>query len=125
MPSLPVVPIPHDRGTAHTRRGLEYDWIDFGFDGLLWNASAPGSAREDPGPLAITWQHGPVRSVGANGWQPEDVLELVAERLRGLNADHPCRENSLAITKIEEAILWLAERTRDRNARGVEGTDQP
>jgi hypothetical protein len=32
-----------------------------------------------------------------------------------------CRENSLAITKLEEALMWLEKRTADREARKVEG----
>jgi hypothetical protein len=35
-----------------------------------------------------------------------------------------CRENAIAITKIEEALLWLDKRTRDREARQVEGTQR-
>jgi hypothetical protein len=35
------------------------------------------------------------------------------------------RETSLAITKLEEALHWLAARTADRVRRGVEGTSQP
>lgn len=33
-----------------------------------------------------------------------------------------CRENALAITKLEEALHWCEHRTRDREARRVEGT---
>jgi hypothetical protein len=32
-----------------------------------------------------------------------------------------CRENAIALTKIQEAMMWLQKRTRDRVARGVEG----
>jgi len=31
-------------------------------------------------------------------------------------------ENALALTKLDEARLWLLERTRERDGRGVEGT---
>jgi hypothetical protein len=41
--------------------------------------------------------------------------------MNGLQAKFPCRENALAITKLDEALLWLEKRTRDRVARGVEG----
>jgi len=33
-----------------------------------------------------------------------------------------CRENAIAITKLEEALLWLNKRTMDRERRKVEGT---
>ena len=46
---------------------------------------------------------------------------VLAHRIGVLNKKFPCRENLLAITKIEEASLWLGKRTADRIARGVEG----
>ena len=36
-----------------------------------------------------------------------------------------CRENAIAITKLEEALMWLEKRTRDREEREVEGTHTP
>ena len=33
-----------------------------------------------------------------------------------------CRENAIALTKLEEAQLWLFSRTLARMQRGVEGT---
>lgn len=35
----------------------------------------------------------------------------------------PCRENSIAVTKLDEALMWLKKRKEDRTARGVEGTN--
>lgn len=35
---------------------------------------------------------------------------------------YACRENACALTHLEEAMMWLQKRTRDRMARGVEGT---
>jgi hypothetical protein len=43
------------------------------------------------------------------------------DRLTYLNNKFPCRENSIAITHIETALLWLNKRTNDRLNRGVEG----
>lgn len=34
------------------------------------------------------------------------------------------RDNAVAITKLEEALLWLRKRTIGRENRGVEGTNQ-
>lgn len=72
----------------------------------------------------IKFQDGTIPKNGRNGLQLEEVLEQVLERLQSYNKTVPCRENSLAITKIEEAIMWLNKRTADRKARGVEGTDK-
>jgi hypothetical protein len=74
---------------------------------------------------SIQFQHGPVGENGVNGIQNEDVLKLLAMRLRALNAAFPCRENSIAITKIEEATLWLEHRTAVRVEQGVEGKNEP
>lgn len=71
------------------------------------------------------FQHGPVDKNGVNGVQNEDVLLLLTIRLRALNAAYPCRENSIAITHIETALLWLRERTRVRIEQRVEGKNEP
>lgn len=56
-----------------------------------------------------------------NGTTLEEMLRVVITRLKDLNMRFPSRENSIATTKCEEALLWLNERTRERTARGVEG----
>lgn len=56
-----------------------------------------------------------------DGTTNEEVLVVLIDRLNSLNAKFPCRENSIAITHIETALLWLNKRTADRKARGVEG----
>lgn len=57
-----------------------------------------------------------------DGTTNEEVLRMLIDRLQYLNAKAPCRENSVALTHIETALLWLEKRTADRKARGVEGT---
>ena len=56
-----------------------------------------------------------------DGTTLEYMLNVCIERLQYLNERHSCRENALAITKMQEARFWLDERTRERKARGVEG----
>lgn len=51
----------------------------------------------------------------------EEMLRVSIERLKDLNSRFVCRENSIAITKMEEALMWLNKRTENRIARGVEG----
>ena len=73
----------------------------------------------------IKFQKGPVKENGVNGCHNEDLIAIVIDRLQCLNqGDFACRENSIAITKLEEALLWLNKRTQDRIARNVEGTSQ-
>lgn len=84
---------------------------------------AEGTATEV---IAIRFQAGPIGEVGINGCSIEDVVDVLLERLQGYQAGpFRCRENALAITKLEEAKLWLLERTRKRQAQGVEGTNAP
>jgi hypothetical protein len=56
-----------------------------------------------------------------DGTTNEEVLAVLLDRLNYLNQKFPCRENALAITKCEEALMWLNRRTANRVARGVEG----
>lgn len=72
----------------------------------------------------LRFQLGPVKEAGVNGLQNEQLIAVLVHRVGVLNEAYPCRENALAITKLEEAQLWLEKRTADRKARGVEGTNQ-
>lgn len=56
-----------------------------------------------------------------HGTTLEEMLRVCIERLKALNERFSCRENAIAITKMQEALLWLNERTRERRERGVEG----
>ncbi|WP_304068587.1 hypothetical protein [Megamonas hypermegale] len=58
------------------------------------------------------------------GTSVEELIGICIGRLANLNREVPSRETSLAITKLEEALLWLTYRTVDRERRGVEGTKE-
>ena len=71
----------------------------------------------------IDMQELPILESGVNGCCNEDLINIVVARLEGFQASsYSCRENAIAITKLEEALLWLHHRTNKRKARGVEGT---
>lgn len=77
--------------------------------------------------MEIRWQNGPLGRgldrVGPNGAFVETVIAAAKQRLEFFQGSgFACRENSIAITKLDEALLWLDKRTRDREARAVEGT---
>jgi ABC-type transport system involved in cytochrome c biogenesis ATPase subunit len=75
------------------------------------------------GGVTINFQNGPIAEVGVNGITHEALLAIIADRLRAFQAGpYACRENAIALTKIEEAQHWLHHRTLARMARGVEGT---
>ena len=76
-------------------------------------------------PAVIIFQNGPIAESGVNGVTQEVLLAVIADRLRSFQAgQYACRENAIALMKIEEAQLWLHKRTLDRMRRGVEGTHQ-
>jgi len=60
----------------------------------------------------------------ADGTTNEEVLEVLIDRMNYLNGKFPCRENSIVITHLETALLWLEKRTRDRIKRNVEGKNE-
>ena len=107
-------------GGAHHRYSIT------GFD------TANNPSNEDPqgykasfSRQVILFQNGPINEVGVNGVTHEVLLAIVADRLRSFQAGpYACRENALALTKLEEAQHWLHSRTRARMDRGVEGTHQ-
>lgn len=72
----------------------------------------------------IHFQEGPIKENGVNGVCNEDLIGMVLCRLEYFQETaFNCRENAIAITKLEEALMWLRKRTLGREKRGVEGTN--
>jgi len=76
----------------------------------------------------IRWQNGPRGQEGTdelaapNGAFVEDVLYAAMQRLEFFNkSKYYDRGNSIAITKIQEAMQAMKHRSVERSARGVEG----
>ncbi len=80
--------------------------------------------RNDKNSISFTMQNQPIKECGVNGCQVDELIETAKIILNGLNAKFPCRQNSLAITKLDEALHWLTDRRNDREKRGVEGTSE-
>ena len=81
------------------------------------------TAEGGKGLCYIHFQDGPIKEAGINGVCNEDLINMVIDRLEHFQSSpFSCRENALAITKLEEALLWLRKRTMERENRGVEGT---
>lgn len=73
----------------------------------------------------IHFHCGPGGEDGYNGISNEALLAILIDRLEGFQrGQFRCRENAIALTKLEEAMMWLGQRTLDRVIRGVEGTDR-
>jgi hypothetical protein len=56
-----------------------------------------------------------------DGTTNEEVLEMMIDRMKYLQAKFPCKENACCITHLEEGLMWLEKRTKDRVKREVEG----
>lgn len=80
--------------------------------------------RHDVNSLSFTLQNGPVSEGGVNGCQVDTLIAAAKVIVEGLNKNFPCRENAMAITKLDEALLWLGKRKSDREERGVEGKSE-
>lgn len=75
--------------------------------------------------VTLDFQNGPVKEAGANGITDEALYAILLDRLRGFQSGpYACRENALALTNLEQTLMWLHKRTLDRERRGVEGTHQ-
>lgn len=79
--------------------------------------------------LKIEWQNGPLgrpedgTRQEPNGAFVETVIDAVVERIKFYqDGKFNCRENAVALTHLETALLWLNKRTIDREKRKVEGT---
>lgn len=72
----------------------------------------------------IQFQDGPRNEeTSINGVLDTDLLEIVRDRLKGFqNGEYATRENAIALSHIETALLWMNKRVEDRAARGVLGT---
>ncbi len=78
--------------------------------------------------IDITWQDGPLAHPGGKRSEPngafvEGVINAAIGRLQFYqDSKFRCRENALALTSLEIAVMWLNKRTDDRETQGVEGT---
>ena len=58
-----------------------------------------------------------------DGTTNEEVLEMLIDRMKHLNKKMPCKESHQAITKLEEALLWIESRTSKRINLGINSTN--
>ena len=67
-------------------------------------------SRKDNGRILteVFFQKGPIKENGVNGCHHEDLIAIVIDRLMDFQASqYSCRENAIAITKLEESLHWL------------------
>lgn len=72
----------------------------------------------------IKLQNGNFAEFGHNGIFTEHLLVIARDCLERFNTSkYSCRENAIAITKIDEALMWIEKRMAKRVERGVYGTE--
>jgi len=90
------------------------------------NGNPTGGATTGTG-IRIQWQNGPLGTgkdrKEPNGAFVEDVIDAARDRLEFYQGSQfRCNMNSLAIFHLEKALEFLDRRTKEREARGIEGT---
>lgn len=101
--------------------------VGFKADNFVNEEGLPAGGFAEGTGFRVNWQDGPLGRDGdrikPNGAFVEDVIAAVLQRIEHYQSGQfRCRENALAITKLEEALHWLNSRTQRREAQGVEGT---
>lgn len=93
----------------------------------------PGNDGQEFPALFVRWQNGPrgrndssdstnTELDAPNGAFVEDVIWAALQRLEFFNeGKYRSRQNSIAITHLEQALQALNDRTMERSYRGVEG----
>ncbi len=72
--------------------------------------------------VVLNFQNGGLKEVGANGITDQALIAILLDRKRSFNeGQFRCRENSMVITKLEEALHWEEHRSNERARRNVEG----
>lgn len=85
----------------------------------------PADANGDVRFQSVVFQNGPIQEAGVNGVSNEALLAIVEDRLAGFQSGKfATSENGCALSCVRCAMDVLHKRTKDRMARGVEGTNQ-
>ena len=73
--------------------------------------------------ILFKFQNGPIKENGKNGCQIDTAVEVIRQMLWGLNDMYPCTANEDALWHLDGALKAMESRTKDREARNVEGTN--
>jgi len=100
-----------------------------GFESEHWNdesGNPSGGCTSGTG-FTVSWQNGPLGRGNdrkePNGAFVEDVIDACIDRLNYYqDSQFNCQSNADAITALKLALDALDSRTKDREARDVEGT---
>ncbi len=81
------------------------------------------AAAAQHGDALVMFQNGPIGDAGINGLTHEVLAAIVIDRLRSFQkGPYACTANEEALQCFVDGLTILKARTRERMARGVEGT---
>ena len=92
---------------------------------IFTKESINGEDLDNPVVGEIQFQNGARKEDDSiHGVLDTDLLEIVRHRLQCFQkGDFATRENAVALTHIEEALMWMNRRVEDRIERNVLGTN--
>jgi len=113
--------------THHTNecnKAITLDADDRNENGVTQNYYASWHEVDDSTmTIDIPFQYGPIKEVGTNGLTLEVLLSIAADQLEGYQSSpYANKYNATALDHIRAAAYTLELRTKEREARGVEGT---
>jgi hypothetical protein len=89
------------------------------------SATLPDGYKASFSRCIILFQNGPLKENVANGISNEALLSIIIDRMRGFQSGpYASNDNADALAHLQAALTALQKRTKDRLARGVEGTMQ-
>ena len=109
-------------GGYKVSHGLDFNIIKTMQELNDWYNSRPVRINHNLNEITFRIQNRPIKEVGVNGCQVDTLIHAAKKILEGLDAKFPSEYNKLAINKLDMALSHLEQRTKDREARGVEGT---
>lgn len=111
--SVTVIDEPGAGGACHA-------YVIGGFD---TSTNVSEQSEMDHQYTVILFQNGPIKEVGVNGVTHEALLAILIDRMESFQkGDYACHDNEVALGDLRTALFRLQKRTRERIARGVEGT---
>lgn len=81
--------------------------------------------QEDAPISTLSLQEGPRKEVDVNGFTDEDLARILIDRMECFQeGEFPSHYNENAAAHFKSGYDWLMSRKKDRENRGVEGTNQ-
>ena len=107
--------------TIYNKEGIEVDLV---VEGHTYNVHLQPTEDQAglPQTIVIQFQNGTTKEVGRNGLTNEVLLAILINRTTVLNSRFHSEYNDKALEHMKEALKAFEDRTKSREARGVEGT---